>query len=500
MVGSPLLTIGLLLRTCATFQKILGSNSVIQNLNISSCPLLFLALVFFFKKAYQLMRLPVLCCDNFRFFGLILYGGSIITNAILSIVQSNREMSSMTYGFTVSITNILAFYGTCVFLLDASRVKHHCNAILEDRYPSTTYLVWDRIGFRFANISSCIGFTATFACTITNLQIGNDGNVSQNKSFSSSVIEFVASFGVAVSMMLLCFCTLRPSLYFAVEKNEKSAQKFIRLLMMGCTLIAIGTVSNGLGVLILYFDSDAMSTITIRILNSITIIGSIFLVLASWPNKEAVCKIHLTQPYKWDNVYHPSNYVLLTSFWFFSGSVCMLTNVKSLAWLFYSWGYVLLLLHFQMAFYVWESMNLQPSSKDIVIKNVETNESIKSDKLDFKLPEESFDVIISGGGISGLFLACILSKQGVKIALCERRKESITDARFAVLNSSSMEYMEAILDPDLLTELESRALPQSTHFGSMVLSGLGHPKARVIAAANSPSRRVLMQNLDKIDD
>jgi len=82
----------------------------------------------------------------------------------------------------------------------------------------------------------------------------------------------------------------------------------------------------------------------------------------------------------------------------------------------------------------------------------------------------------------------------------ERRKESITDARFAVLNSSSMEYMEAILDPDLLTELESRALPQSTHFGSMVLSGLGHPKARVIAAANSPSRRVLMQNLDKIDD
>lgn len=60
--------------------------------------------------------------------------------------------------------------------------------------------------------------------------------------------------------------------------------------------------------------------------------------------------------------------------------------------------------------------------------------------------------------------------------------------------------MGDILDRDILLELESRALPRSTHFGSMILNGLAHPKSKVIAAANAPSRRVLMENLDKIDD
>jgi len=63
-----------------------------------------------------------------------------------------------------------------------------------------------------------------------------------------------------------------------------------------------------------------------------------------------------------------------------------------------------------------------------------------------------------------------------------------------------MEHMAEVLDSDILKELESRALPESTHYGSMLLNGLGHPKARVIAAANSPPRRVLMENLSTMDD
>jgi len=63
-----------------------------------------------------------------------------------------------------------------------------------------------------------------------------------------------------------------------------------------------------------------------------------------------------------------------------------------------------------------------------------------------------------------------------------------------------MEYMESIFDRDILAELESRALPPSTHYGSMLLNGLGHPKARVFSSANSPSRLKLMQNMDKIDN
>lgn len=66
-----------LLRSSATYHTMLGSDSVIRILNLSACPFLFVALVFFFKKAYQLMRLPILGSDNFRFFGVLLYGGSV---------------------------------------------------------------------------------------------------------------------------------------------------------------------------------------------------------------------------------------------------------------------------------------------------------------------------------------------------------------------------------------------------------------------------------------
>ena len=418
MAGSPLLTIGLLIRTCATYHKLLGSDSVVENLNLGACPFLFIALAFFFKKAYQLMRLPILGSDNFKFIGLALYGGSIVANTVLSIVQSKNEMSPMAYGFTVSITSMFAFFGTCVFLLDGSRMKHHCNAILEDRYPSTTYLVRYRVGFTFANFSSCIGFAVALASAIAHLYNGGDSDMAQTENFSM-IVEFITSILTAVSSILLCFCSLRPSLYSAVDQNEKYAEKFIRLLMAGFILLAIGSTANGATALVLYFDPDALKISTIRSVRVIACIGSIFLVLASWPKEEAVGNVRLTGPYTWDNVYHPSNYVLLASLWFLSGSVCKLTGMDSLAWLLYSWAFTLLLLHFHMAFYVWESMNLQPSTKEINDRDTNSNETVKSEKSRFKKPDETLDVIISGGGISGLFLACNLGKKGVKVALCK---------------------------------------------------------------------------------
>ena len=82
----------------------------------------------------------------------------------------------------------------------------------------------------------------------------------------------------------------------------------------------------------------------------------------------------------------------------------------------------------------------------------------------------------------------------------ERRSKSLSDARFAVINSASAEHLRDILEPDIFEELLSRALPEATHFGSMLLSGLGDSNAKVLAAANSPSREVLMEKLNDMDD
>lgn len=332
-------------------------------------------------------------------------------------------MSSTAYGLTVSITSIFAFFGTCVFLLDGSRVKHHCNAILEDRYPSTMYVVRHSAGFGFANFSSCIGFIVALASAIVHLYYGGFDNVAQTDNFfATSIMEFVTSILIAPTLLLLCLCTLYPSLCFAVEQKEKNAEKFIRQLVTGFIVIAVGSVSSGALALVLAFDPGALALSTIRIVNVIACIGSIVLVLATWPNNEAICKIRLAKAYTWDNVYHPSNYVLLASIWFLGGSVCKCLQVYSLGWLLYSWAFALLLLHFNMAFYggkQGESMNLQPTSKEVNEEEVNNNENIDPGNFDFKTPDESVDVIISGAGISGLFLACSLCKKGVTVALCE---------------------------------------------------------------------------------
>lgn len=82
----------------------------------------------------------------------------------------------------------------------------------------------------------------------------------------------------------------------------------------------------------------------------------------------------------------------------------------------------------------------------------------------------------------------------------ERRLNSVSDARFAVVNSASTEHLIDILDADLFEELESRSLPANTHYGSMLLNGLGHSKAKVLAAANAPPRATLMENLKDMDE
>lgn len=418
MAGSPLLTTGLLLRTCALYQKLLGINDEVnQKMNLIACPFLFLAIVFFFKKAYQLMRLPILCSDNFKFFGLILYASSIVANSVLSILQSKRDMSPMIYGFTVSVASVFAFFGTSIFLLDGSRMRHHCDAILEDRYPSTIYIVRDRLGFRFANCSSFIGICASFLSMIAHLY--NDTVEAKSKHSSKNMTEFLASQVIVGAIITLCLFTLRPSLSYAVELNEINAKVLVRSLIAGFVLMAIGHESSGILSLVAYYDPDAIEKKTLIILDIIPCVGSCLLIWTTWPGTEAVCKMNVTRPFLWDNIYHPSNYVLLASVSFLSGSLCKIATMHSLAWLFYSWAFFVLILHFHMAFYVYESMNLEVPDEEI------ENDFTTNKNFDKKSINESFDVIISGGGISGLFLACCLAKQDVSVALCKSKRTSI---------------------------------------------------------------------------
>jgi len=68
---------------------------------------------------------------------------------------------------------------------------------------------------------------------------------------------------------------------------------------------------------------------------------------------------------------------------------------------------------------VFESMTLVP--EDDSNENLSEKVTFRSDDgiLGNQLPHQDCDVLISGGGISGLFLACILGKEKVNVIVCE---------------------------------------------------------------------------------
>ena len=422
MAGSPLLSAGLLLRACATFVSLdksrMSSDDLVVDLNIAACPFLFLALAFVLKKAYQLMRLPVLGSDNFRFFGVILYGGSIMANALLSIMQGiagSDSMSDETFGFIVSITGSLAYLGTSVFLLDGSRVKHHCNAVLEDRYPSTMYLVRRKKGFFAANVSSLLALFSALASTVVHLN-EDDNSV-------AGVTEFVTSTLIALSILILWFLAMKPSLGIALELKEKQIANMLYRSMAGLVIFAVGSASSGILTLISTIEHDNetadihISIAAIRWSNAVALFGALLLVISNLPMETAPCKVSLLQPSTWENVYHPSNYVLLASIWLTIGSAFKIAMFCAFASLAYAWAFTVLLLHWNMAFYVWESMNLKESGEERVQEQLELDN--EDDMFETTSVVESFDVLICGGGISGLFLACALGKAGTKVLLCE---------------------------------------------------------------------------------
>ena len=545
MAGSPLLALGLLLRTCATFVSLYAPRDnmpanmedFVANLNIAACPFLIIALAFVLKKAYQLMRLPILESDNFRFFGVIFYGGSIMANAILSVVQNVLEdrMTSETHTFIISVTAFLAFLGTCVFLLDGIRGKHHCNAMLEDRYTSTMYLVRHETGFLIANTSCCIAFIVAMSQTIVYLWEHSLGReVGNNGRYVSGISEFITSSIIAWALFLQCAFSFYPSLRLSLNREERNISQMLIILIVGFATFGFGIWFSGIFTLISTIEGEGnIQSSHFFASRTVEVLGGIIAMYSMWPEKHSSARIHIFHPSTWEHVYHPSNYVLLASKWLVIGAIFRISSQSALGSLCCTWAIGVLLLHWNMSFYVWESMNL-PSSEDEVVHD-DNDDNEEPDWMTESSVEEaeSYDVLISGGGISGLLLACILGKAGVKVLLCklrrhvhlflllyipcpfyllrifaisiikklgERRQNSVTDARFAVLNSSSVEYMADILDADIFEELESRAIPASTHFGSMLITGLGHPTARVIDAANSPPRRVLMENMEKMDD
>ncbi len=400
----------------------ISSEATVGHLNLAASPFVLLALAFVGKKAYQLMRLPILGSDNYRFFGLVFYGGSILANVVLSIVGSSLGVSDddETHKFVLGITSSCAFFGTHVFLLDSKRGKDHCNAQLEDRYPSTVYFVRSDDGFIAANWCSGVAFVLNFGMMIAYLK---DGDTSHGYNYTTNMAigEFVVTLVTTISLSLLCMVAFYPSYRDAISLKERSVARIMLQIICGFVVLAMGSFCSSILKLVwsLEESSDMRLKVALYISDAVMMAGSLILVIANWPVDGTPSKVVVLQPSTWENAYHPCNYVLLSAVWMFIGTAFKLASYHSIASLCIAWAFLVLTLHFHMAYYVFESMTLVP--EDDSNENLSEKVTFRSDDgiLGNQLPHQDCDVLISGGGISGLFLACILGKEKVNVIVCE---------------------------------------------------------------------------------
>lgn len=442
MVASPLLAIGLLLQTTAALVPLIDSNrmngNTSANLGLASCPFLFIALAFFVKKAYQvrhthtlgcclrkynscvgispypskMLRLPVLGSQNFRFIGVIFYGGSLISNAILNIVQalSKGGISSDAYDLALAVTSSFAFYGTSVFLLDGNRVKNHCDAMIENRFPSTTYLVRHKTGFIISNVSCTVAILANLAMTVRNLVGVHD----------QDVFEFATKALTSLALVAIAGFAMYPSLLLANKSKEYKVECVILRVICGFTTLAVGLFVSGVIELVTSPTPGVLKESKTDPAYIVCFIGVLTMIVGNWP-LGASSKISPFHPSSWENILHPSNYVLLASVWLLISMALTVASQHALSSISMSWAFGVLLLHFNMAYYVFESMSLPPPlSSDIGDEILLTTTHRIGEGSSTSTGDQQYthDVVINGGGISGLFLACESYVVNVIVGFC----------------------------------------------------------------------------------
>lgn len=179
----------------------------------------------------------------------------------------------------------------------------------------------------------------------------------------------------------------------------------------------------------------------------------------------------------WKHIFHPANSILLEGMFTLAGSILRVVDGKRLA-ASVCWVNATMIraLHTSFSWAVWSSTHANASADFDSASDVPRAANFQDEA------DESTDVLICGGSISGLMLACLLGRAGVKAIVVESRTEISNDARFMGINSVSRSLYHRALDADLESELHSRGTPDSIPAGLRFVTGLFQPDVECLAS------------------
>ena len=507
MRGASLLVIGVQLRIGTAAAAL--SDAGVDRTSLAVCEAVAVAcwlpgIASLLAKAYEEMRPPWLSAPNHNFGAFLIFGLGLACDAAIGLSYFCDD--------PVDLRGLDGAGGSAVLLAAAvltlrmARIDKNVDALLEERYPLTSHLIAEPRAFAAA-------FAAGWALLLSSalsailLSLADRGVPADAPLEGSRQRGIFGSHAAALFVGSAAYGLLAAAVRLSPRPPFGSGCQLVGFLLLaaGCAVEAAAVaarVGAGGGASERMLDAAGYAA-TGGAGGSVA--GALLLAVLGQRRHAAGQRVGL-DPRTWLRATHPSNYVLLAAAHTAVGAALRVAGMNA------GGGVVALqgvgsalcavaaavwLMFFSAAMAVYETTSLPLRSLPLLDFGAPPppsgdlgEEAAAAGGSDEGLPLLEVDVLVCGGSISGLSVASLLGRAGVRTLLVERREEPVTDARFLFCNPATMDILSKVLDPDLLEELRvQRAWPQHAPFGTILATGLAHEdgSARCRGSALGPS-------------
>jgi len=466
-VGMELISLGVLSGLVVTTP--LGQNrfNSANAVEAGACIVVVATLVLAYKAARDVER-PLLKPTNYFFLGVSSYGCGAFTfvwvagNTLAALYGTTDYQASPQ---AAMLASLFFMNGAMFMFLSSTRALLNLEMVIEDRYPSTTYLTPSHIQ-SYAFLGAMV-FVLTFA-------------------FMVALGLYFASYDAYIVLWVRIV-----GYFFVVLAASVAVLATGKRNLLGALLLITG--------LVVFYFSLIMRLYPATVLQGFrTCIAGGGLVLASsFGFMPAAYDLRVKGIKPWLALLHPGSYFFIVfcyalPMWGLCqvlagivGQGLALSGTSSLAWerlgiAFLIQGALVGLLHGHMANEVVDSTytaSLPRKSFTSVIPK--------------PAPTEEFDcdVVVLGAGTSGLALANELGARDVKTVVLEMRPDCIADARFLVLNGATVEGLHTLgVDAKLMESTRKYGINQDQPFGSAWINNGFGLEGTLLACANVPGR------------